>query len=508
MKYSDFEKQMAEKLREEVADLDTKAFYKQLSKPAKRRKGAIIYWLPLLLVGCFVTAAFLYMGDENTQADSYTFVPDNKIMDSTEESPSLFLANVNEPNSAKTQSTFTEDLTLQHDQNTFSSSIKNTQNNNQTSHFKNVESTTIKTISDAAASTTTNQSINDNPNQLRNSKTANKTSASSQQLKTKDNVVEPSNHPKEEDLVAQVQVASTDELGTVITTENETKSTENLELSETITDLSVTAIPSLMLLPEEGSDFYKLNTKIECPDFRINKKRFDIEALAEIGYFRPMKSFKSTTVDEVDMLRVDNESTREGYHAAAYLKFIGRQVPIYLQVGIAQDFLTERMDLEYSYIESDTTQGIISITTSETGDTITAIIGDIITDTEVTGKQRKHYRLQTIDLPLMAGYEFNFNRFSLGVEGGVIFNLRMRSTGKILSAATDFEKVDDTQSFKTNVGMSYLGGLSLGYYLTPRSKLYLNTKMRFLPSEFNSSSNSLSQKYKFLGINVGYGYIF
>ena len=37
------------------------------------------------------------------------------------------------------------------------------------------------------------------------------------------------------------------------------------------------------------------------------------------------------------------------------------------------------MNLEYSYIKRDTTQGIISITVSQTGDTITTIYGDIIT---------------------------------------------------------------------------------------------------------------------------------
>ena len=62
----------------------------------------------------------------------------------------------------------------------------------------------------------------------------------------------------------------------------------------------------------------------------------------------------------------------------------------------------------------------------------------------------------------------------------------MKSKGSILTSQSDFDNVSNQNPFKSKLGLSYLGGISLGYHITPRSKVYLNTKMRVIPGEINN----------------------
>ena len=248
---------------------------------------------------------------------------------------------------------------------------------------------------------------------------------------------------------------------------------------------------------------------VKCPDFRRKKSGIDFELILEAGYFSPIKYFELTNPDfnQIERLRINNEETQEGINFGFYGKIIGRKVPITFQAGITRNYFTEKMDLSYSYIQRDTTQGIITITQNEVGDTISAIYGDIINLTEVTGSKVKHYRNQMIDLPITLGYAFNFNNFSIGFDAGVIINLGLKSNGSILSSEIEFEELTSESHFKLNVGISYLGSANIAYKLGSKSKLYLNTKLRIIPSFFNVEGSTLNQKYNFLGVNLAYAYI-
>lgn len=496
MKYSDFEKQLGDKLRSHEIDLDTTAFYKELTSNKKRKKPfAIIYRLPLALIGILSVA--LLIGNFITDNKS-----NNSVSSNTEAHDSqLKQAEVKLTSTANTIKNY--DTIIKHNDIPVeqSNSLLKSSNNLliEKANYKSDNSlnTSKGKINSLNSTQNSKQSLNQSTSSLSSIDVSQKSIVSN--FTNTDNDNYQKNITIDNNLTSKV--SKTKNLITGSFESNEGSQRTTLKFSE-LSKLSPNLLNANVSIPDIKD--------VECPDFTINKGQMAIEILVEAGYFYPMKSFldKSSEVNEINNLRNAHESSKEGWHAGIYAKFRNTKWPFYVQAGVSQDFLTERMTLQYELTKRDTTQGIISITTSENGDTITAIIGDIITETEESGKLVKHYKIQTIDIPITVGYSIGFNKFTVDLEGGVLFNLNMISRGSILTSQSNFDNVSNQNPFKSKLGISYLGGLSVGYNISPRSKVYINTKMRVIPSEINNPNNSLSQKYNFLGLNLGYGYTF
>jgi hypothetical protein len=260
--------------------------------------------------------------------------------------------------------------------------------------------------------------------------------------------------------------------------------------------------------PYSGISLSKNTNKIICPSFsKSHKVLFSV--IPEIGYFMPRKTLSQIAPDPASTftLREQNEKTLEGLQAGLYLKAQREDLPIYVKVGGQYTRLSERMDLTYNYIKRDTTQGIISITVSQSGDTITAIIGDIVKETKISGTQRAHYNLSTIDIPVAIGIEKFANNFYFGGELGVVANLRLGAKGSILTSPTAFSNTGVSQNFASRLGLSYLASVHVGKQFAI-GKLYLAVRTRFIPSSFTSSGASYSQKYNFFGTHLGWEYSF
>lgn len=252
------------------------------------------------------------------------------------------------------------------------------------------------------------------------------------------------------------------------------------------------------------------NDKIICPSFR-KKNKFQIELIPEIGLFLPIKKLENLTgeTNSTYSLREQNEKSLEGINAGLYIQLRQEKRPIYFKVGLTWSKLTEKMPLQYSYSRKDTTQGIISITYSQTGDTITTIIGDVITERRLSGNKTKHHQISLIDLPLGVGFEKNFGRWFASVEGGVLVNLSMHSKGNILVSDTSFVDVNTpVDHFKPGLGLSYFGGILFGRDIYKGGRLFIAARARFLPDPFNMDTNRIRQSYNFMGVNLGYVWSF
>jgi hypothetical protein len=251
-----------------------------------------------------------------------------------------------------------------------------------------------------------------------------------------------------------------------------------------------------------------LNRDVQCPTFRKNRS-MKMSLIPEIGYFRPLKSLtaESNVPTETFALRKAGEKSLEGLQAALYARLQRPGANWGISTGLHYSRLSERMNLEYSYIKRDTTQGIISITVSQTGDTITTIYGDIITESRVTGTTRAHYYLSTFDIPLSLFYEKDFESWAIGAEAGVYFNLALASKGKILNSANDFIDVKSAAAFKSSLGVSGFAGLYLKKPLGP-GNLIFSLRGRFIPSAFNTQGYGTVQKYQFAGAHLGYEFRF
>lgn len=277
---------------------------------------------------------------------------------------------------------------------------------------------------------------------------------------------------------------------------------------------STLATPILRLLDHLPiSTFYLSETspsllsgKINCPSFERHSG-FSFYIIPEIGVFKPLRKleFLGAEPSEVFNLRKNNETSLEGLQAAIYGRVAHRNSGIYFQSGIYYSRQSERMNLEYNYTQLDTVQGIISITQSPTGDTLTVIYGDIVRETNVRGQTVAHHYFQTFDIPLAIGYEraLGDSGFNIGVEAGIMLNISLTSSGRILSSTRDFTQVSDLNIFRSSLGVSYYGGVNISKILG-YGRIYLGARLRHIPASFTDPNFAIKQSYNHLGLHLGY----
>ncbi len=246
-----------------------------------------------------------------------------------------------------------------------------------------------------------------------------------------------------------------------------------------------------------------------CPTFK--KQGYVIDILPEIGIILPFKSLVNSSGEESEVfsLRSKDEVSLEGMMSALNLRIRPVQKPLFVKFGVSYTRISERMKLNTTWIERDTTVGIISITESQNGDTLTTIYGDVVTETEHFRISSDHYYLHLIDLPISFGYSTPLgNGWRLGAEMGVQFNLALSTTGKLLegTGANSYTNLPAGGRFKTRLGMSYHTGLNLEKTLAPRSSIYFSARVRFFSNSFTTETYAIDQRYLLAGLHMGYIY--
>ncbi len=271
-------------------------------------------------------------------------------------------------------------------------------------------------------------------------------------------------------------------------------------------DFSLSALPKLQFQSVETTapTFEMVPFKDDCPGFG-KPSPFRIELIPEVGAFIPFKQLinRSGEPNEVYSLRDQNEKTLEGLQAGLYGRISHRDIPFYLQTGVLYSRISEKMDLAYSSVRSDTTQGVISVTVSQMGDTITTIYGDIVTETLVNGRTTRHHYHRLLDVPLLLGYQYRNRYFDLGIEAGALFNVFMRSSGFILDSPEDFIDLRDQSPFKSRLGISYTVGMNVSREVGVGS-LYLALRYRHTTDNYTVDHAEVQQSYRHVGLNIGY----
>lgn len=245
-----------------------------------------------------------------------------------------------------------------------------------------------------------------------------------------------------------------------------------------------------------------------CPTFR-KKGRFTLDIIPEIGYFRPLKNLQYDVNEPNNIydLRHQHESTLEGLNAGLYVRLMNDKLPVFFQAGASFSRMSEKMPLDYAYTKRDTTRGIISITQSQSGDTVTVIYGDIIHENKISGRKTSHHHFTLIDVPVSLGFEKSFGSWSAGIEGGIVLNLAMKASGQILASDTSFTAIDQPiEAYKSRLGLSYFGGLFASRPVGNTGKVFFTIRGRYIPDSFSSDYNRIRQSYHIVGLNVGYIY--
>ena len=112
-------------------------------------------------------------------------------------------------------------------------------------------------------------------------------------------------------------------------------------------------------------------------------------------------------------------------------------------------------------------------------------------------------------MPVILGYNFGSDPWSIGVEGGVYANIMIQSKGEIARPdETFYDKEEDPDGwYKNNIGISPFVGFNVGYKVTDNVQIHFSPSFRF-PSTFSTSNNPLVEKHGTLGVSAGVRYFF
>jgi len=449
MEYNKFERQIANTLRQDEVGLDINALINGIHGNKKKDRKWMLLWF-FVIGSIFIASGLMYMSSGQLQSKSIVNVKENSTSVPTKES------NQSESESIENQSINTN---INPENKQFTSSLDNL------ADYNTKGLTKIKSLYKKVNSQSLTQTKTSTLNQI-----------------SKEALVEKQ------------------------TTSFDVQTSES-NITRNINDISLLSNLSANVLFDRPK---VVTDKVVCPTFSSRHKWY-IELIPEIGYFRPLKTLENTTGEQNSVfdLRNKNEKTLEGIQAALYLQLRKQKSPLYLKAGLSYARLTEKMQLDYSYTKLDTSRGIISVTVSQTGDTVTTIIGDIVTEKTLSGKKVAHHSFSLYDIPIAIGYEKKMGPWSFGIEGGVMLNLSMQASGSTLVSDTSFVSVDASPNqYRTNVGLSYFGGLNVGRDFHRIGRIYLAARARFIPATFTTDAQRFRQSYNFAGLHLGYVYTF
>lgn len=136
--------------------------------------------------------------------------------------------------------------------------------------------------------------------------------------------------------------------------------------------------------------------------------------------------------------------------------------------------------------------------------------GDTTGSYTTTGTRYKttYNKFRTLDLPILVGYELGNGRLHANFNAGVVVNLYSWQKGDVLDTAYQpvsitTGKESSPYQFKTNVGIGFMGSVSVYYKLTDRLHILAEPYYRYNFSAASKSDLTLKQKYNTLGLRLG-----
>ncbi len=248
-----------------------------------------------------------------------------------------------------------------------------------------------------------------------------------------------------------------------------------------------------------------LGPSVKCPTFRP-KRRVGFALIPEVGVFYPLANFKNEAGPESQpfAMRENKERSLEGLQAALYGKLYLSNSPWYFKTGVNYGRITRQMTYNDTYIQRDTTIGIIAITESQNHDTLTIIKGPIVTETTISKYEKRHYYHHLLSIPVVIGFQKKFDWIHFGIEAGVNINLISDQTGYVMVTPNQFGLVRDANLYRKRTGLSYLASIQVGVPLYNDNILALAVRANINPNNFALDNVPFNEKYQMLGVHLMY----
>ena len=218
------------------------------------------------------------------------------------------------------------------------------------------------------------------------------------------------------------------------------------------------------------------------------------------------RTFKSSSIGSEPLIeqRSSSEKPLEAIHFSA-LAGVQHKSGFSIQSGLEVSQINERFLSIQNYSDTIVDEnGIFAYTINPYLDTI-AIYDRVenIKNFSHTRKEFNQYRLY--NLPILLGYQKQKNNWSLGIQAGVIFNLRLKTKGITLNESGQFEDLNMNQ-YKSKLGLAYELSINGNYHLTKSFHLSLSPRLQYFPNSFLENNDKLEQSYRLFGLHFGLHY--
>lgn len=185
-----------------------------------------------------------------------------------------------------------------------------------------------------------------------------------------------------------------------------------------------------------------------------------------------------------------------------------------LHTGFNYSQINEKF--EYTDPESNQTRLItIKDYVYANGKIVDSIITEEIVVVPGTEKLRVYNTFRSFDIPIIARFTLLANKhLSLSATAGVYLNLGFSQRGMIIgdnsNAPIDFTSGKENAEviFKTQLGVSAYGGVSLAYHLTSNIDFVLEPHVRFQTESMTVGDYALKQNFNTFGVATGLRYKF
>ncbi|MFN7116988.1 MAG: hypothetical protein ACK4TA_09335 [Saprospiraceae bacterium] len=227
-----------------------------------------------------------------------------------------------------------------------------------------------------------------------------------------------------------------------------------------------------------------------------NKLRLYFDVLASPDFtFRNIKA-TSGDYETYAANRKETEAARYNYSIGARLSAVSNS-GLALRAGLNYSEINERFELA----NENETRIIITYDP----------LGNIIKTDTITQKIITNNRYQTLDIPVMIGYEIPLKKVTLAINGGAYFNLHFKPEGEFLSPydnhpvpfSNDENPENNITAFRDKLGVGWYGSVGVHYKISPRLQVLVEPHLRAYPRSFTRDDFMTEQKYLTAGVFVG-----
>lgn len=243
----------------------------------------------------------------------------------------------------------------------------------------------------------------------------------------------------------------------------------------------------------------------QCASFRSSGWKLFAEWTSGIeGSFRSLNPSEGTTADQnYADLRNQAEVTLPGYSAQLRLAAVSRS-GLVLRSGIHFAQIREQL----RHIKETEERFTIINVLGPTGE----VVGiDTVYET-IFREDRLPVRYQTLSVPVLAGVEKRFGRWSAGVLGGALLNVKFNQRGSIVLPNADMPvsiavaEEDGNNVFRPRLGVGWYAAANISWKLREKIQITAEPYLRAFPQSLTSSSFPVQQKYVHSGIALGLRY--